>query len=131
MREQEKAAPGVSGIEDGSGQILFDGFSLEGDFITQPGTDQAGIERYLLHGHDNALSVEALRIVTGLHPRKITQAVQDARRRGVAVLSSSHPGGYYLAETEDEKQRFVYSLRHRAKETALTLRCLERAQVEE
>lgn len=131
MREKEKAAPGAPNTEDSSGQILFDGFSLEGDFITQPGTDQAGIERYLLHGHDNALSVEALRIVTGLHPRKITQAVQDARRRGVAVLSSSHPGGYYLAETEDEKQRFVCSLRHRAKETAFTLRCLERAQVEE
>ena len=131
MREKEKATPGVGSTGSSSGQIAFDGFSLDSDSIIQPGTDQAGIERYLLHGHDNALSVEALRIVTGLHPRKITQAVQDARRRGVAVLSSSHPGGYYLAETEDEKQRFVFSLRHRAKETAFTLQCLEQAQIEE
>lgn len=130
MKGEEKTAPGDCSTEDGNGQILFDGFKPNSDFTIAAATVQSGIERFLLHGHDNALTMEELKVMTGLHSRKITQAVQDARRRGIAVLSSSHPGGYYLAETEEEKQRFVYSLRHRARETAFTLQCLERAKVE-
>ena len=88
------------------------------------------IEAYLLRGHPNALSNEHLQNVTGLGSRQVTQAVQDARRRGVPVLSSSHPGGYYIAATEEEKERFLRSMGHRAKEIIATLRCLERTKVE-
>lgn len=89
------------------------------------------IERYLLRGRENALSLRELRRITGLHPRKITEAVQRARRRGVPVLSSSHPGGYFIAATEEEKAAFERSMRHRARETLTTLRYLRQAQVEE
>lgn len=128
MKVIEKAAP-VDQTGDGSGQILLDGFKPDYDFTTVTATVQSGIERFLLYGQGNALSVKTLVKLTGLHPRQITEAVQHSRRRGVPVLSTTYPGGYFIAETEAEKQRCIRSLRHRAKEMYETLYCLERAQV--
>ena len=94
------------------------------------GSESLQIENYLLRGRENALSLRELRRITGLHPRKITESVQRARRRGVPVLSSSHPGGYFIAATTEEKTRFERSMRHRARETLVTLRYLRQARVE-
>ena len=130
--DRKKAAPGVGSTEGSGGQIYFEGFDPSEDDFTIPAAPvQVGIERYLLHGQENALTMDQLRHLTGgLHSRKIRQAVQDARRRGVPVLSTSCPGGYFIAATEAEKQRFILSMTHRLRETAETVRCLRRAPVE-
>ena len=133
MRGKEKAAPGVGSAEGSSGQFSFAGFEVsETDFTIPAAPVQVGIERFLMRGAENALTVEQLKHLTGeLHSRQIRQAVQDARRRGVPVLSTSCPGGYFIAETETEKQRCIMSMVHRLRETAETVRCLRAAPVEE
>lgn len=133
MKGRKRAAPGVGSTEGSNGQLSFAGFEMsETDFTIPAAAAQVvGIERYLLHGQENALSVEQIKHLTGgLHSRKITQAVQDARRRGVPVLSTSCPGGYFIADSEAEKQRCINSMVHRLRELAETVRCLRRAPVE-
>ena len=47
------------------------------------------------------------------------------RRTGVAILSDNLTG-YYLPANEEEKARFVRSMRHRAKEILLAADAVER-----
>ena len=130
MNESKKAA--LIGTQSGNGQTVFDGFDLpDVEFITIPKTTQPGVERFLMRGRENALTVSELERLTELHPRQITKAVQEARRRGIPILSTAFPGGYFIAATEDEKQCCLRSLRHRENETRKTRICLEYAKVEE
>ena len=92
-------------------------------------TAQIGIERFLLYGAENALPVKELERLTGMQQRQITKAIQDARRRGVPVLATMYPGGYFIAATEEEKAQCIKSLQHRETETRTTRICLERAKV--
>ncbi len=138
MSNEKKNPPTVNGTADGQETEQVEGLASivsDSDDSTYTQTAQGKIpvriESYLLRGSKNALTKGELVRMTGLVPRKVTQAVQDARRRGVPILSSSHPGGYFIAATLDEKRRFERSLRHRANETAITLCCLERAKVED
>ena len=131
MEKYKEAARSVSGTQSGSGQTFFEGFDLPDDeFITRQGTAQPGIERFLLHGRENALPISELQRLTELHPRQITKAVQDARRRGIPVLSTAFPGGYFIAATEEEKQSCIRSLKHRENETRKTRICLEYSKLE-
>lgn len=133
MSKNNNAAPAVAAAKSGEGQISFDGFSKTlstSNHSTGRRKPQVQIEKYLLCGADNALSIRTLTELTGLVPRAITAAVQDARRRGVPVLSSASPGGYFLAANEDERQRNLRSLRHRKAEIAWTVFALENATIE-
>lgn len=139
MRQKEKTLPPAVEAEGRQGTNSAESAALQGvpacDSITRKASGQGQIplrvEGYLQHGRENAINMEDLRRITGLRSRQVTQAVQDARRRGVPVLSSSHPGGYFIAASEEEKKRYLKSMGHRAKEIIATLRCLERAKVEE
>ena len=127
------AAPAVAAAKSGDEQVPFDGFSTtlsDSDSSTVRRKNQFRIEKVLLRGSDIARPIRDLVELTGLTPRMVTKAVQDARRRGVAVISSSNPGGFFLAENEDERQRCLRSLRHRKQELAWTEFCLERATLE-
>lgn len=139
MKNEKRNPPSVVETEGGRGTNSAGRAALQtvpdGDFITPNGSGQGSIpfriEDYLLRGRDSSIKIAHLEQITGLRARQISQAVQEARRRGVPVLSSSHPGGYFIAATEEEKKRFLKSMGHRAKEIIATLRCLEQAKVEE
>ena len=132
MNENKNTARSVSGTLSGNGQTTFDGFDLpDVEYITVPKTTQPGIERFLMRGRENAMTVGELEQLTELHHRQITKAIQDARRRGIPILSTAFPGGYFIAATEEEKQRCLRSLRHRENETRKTRICLEYAKIEE
>ena len=133
MPIKNNAAPGGQ-TGNGVGQISFDGFSKtmsKSNTNTAPRKNQFHIEDFLLRGADNALPIRILVDMTGLVPRKITAAVQDARRRGVPVLSSASPGGYFIADNEEERQRCLRSLRHRKAELSWTEFCLENATIDD
>ncbi len=51
--------------------------------------------------------------------------IATERRAGIAVLSDNATG-YYLPANEEEKARFVRSMRHRAKEILLAADAVER-----
>ena len=87
------------------------------------------IENYLMTGDKNIFAAEFLTLATGLSARRIKKAVQDARRRGVPIVSVSGSGGYYLAATEDEKQRCIRQMKSRLYQLSKTIAALERAEV--
>lgn len=69
----------------------------------------------LSHGQANAVPLRDLEGITGLDGRTVRAMISAERRAGAAILSDNVTG-YYLPANEEEKARFVRSMRHRAKE---------------
>lgn len=77
----------------------------------------------LLEGEGNAVTRQYLEQITGLTGREIQRAVQAERLAGKPILSGQK--GFYLPATEDEKSRFVRSMRHRAAEISRAATAVE------
>ena len=84
------------------------------------------IADYLNHGQANAVPLRDLASMTRLDGRAIRTMIAAERRAGIAVLSDNLTG-YYLPANEEEKARFVRSMRHRAKEILCAADAVERA----
>ena len=69
----------------------------------------------LRYGQANAVPLRDLAGITGLDGRVVRAMIAAERRAGAAILSDNMTG-YYLPANEEEKARFVRSMRHRAKE---------------
>lgn len=69
----------------------------------------------LCYGQANAVPLRDLAGRTGLDGRTVRAMISAERRAGAAILSNNQTG-YYLPANEEEKARFVRSMRHRAKE---------------
>lgn len=69
----------------------------------------------LSHGQANAVPLRDLEGMTGLDGRTVRAMISAERRAGSAILSDNATG-YYLPANEEEKARFVRSMRHRAGE---------------
>lgn len=82
------------------------------------------IQELLSKGEGNETPRRAIEAATGLNGRTIRNIIQSLRLSGVPVLSNQR--GYYLAETQDEKHRFVTSMRHRAREINRAASAVER-----
>lgn len=82
----------------------------------------------LLMGERNALPLRHLKSVTGMNGREIRRMIQTERMEGTPILSNC-VGGYYLPDSEDERQRCVRSLRRRAGEIMETAAAIEEAEV--
>lgn len=81
------------------------------------------ISEMLKAGEQNATTSGELCRALNLHPRELTQQVQRERRAGKPICATSTgKGGYYLAETKEEMQRFCRALWHRAGEIHKTRR---------
>lgn len=71
----------------------------------------------LLQGRENARTTRELCKVLNLKPRELTQQIQNERRAGQPICSTNTgTGGYYLAESKQEMERFCRALLHRAGE---------------
>lgn len=73
------------------------------------------IADFLRRGQANAVPLRDLAGITGLDGRVVRAMISAERRAGAAILSDNQTG-YYLPANEEEKARFVRSMRHRAKE---------------
>lgn len=75
----------------------------------------------VLHtGADEATSTRELAALLKEHPRIITKAVEHAIKDGAPICSSTDgkSGGYYLAESQEDAERYAARLDHRAAEIA-------------
>lgn len=90
------------------------------------GRDLLRIADLLLCGEENAVTRKYLEQITGLNGREVQRAVQIARLHGIPILSSG--SGFFLPATEDEKARFVRSMRHRAREISRAADAVEGAR---
>lgn len=84
------------------------------------------IEGFIPHGAENAVTTRELSRLTGLHPRRVTLAVETARLDGVLICSSSR-NGYFLPVTRSDVRRCIHALRRRLRHQARTLAAMERA----
>lgn len=80
----------------------------------------------LSHGQANAVPLRDLVGITGLDGRTVRTMISAERRAGAAILSDNVTG-YYLPANEEEKARFVRSMRHRAKEILCAADAVERS----
>ena len=92
-------------------QCCFPGFN----FISTAPCGQWRISELLPHGQANAVPLRSLVSITGLDGRKIRLLIAQERREGVPIISDNS-SGYFLAETQVEREAFCRSMRHRAKE---------------
>lgn len=92
-------------------QCCFPGFN----FISPAPCGQWRISELLPHGQANAVPLRSLVSITGLDGRKIRLLIAQERREGVPIVSDNS-SGYFLAETQVEREAFCRSMRHRAKE---------------
>nr|DAH52275.1 MAG TPA: hypothetical protein [Bacteriophage sp.] len=85
------------------------------------------ISDLLRYGQANAVPLRDLAGITGLDGRVVRAMIAAERRAGAAILSDNMTG-YYLPANEEEKARFVRSMRHRAKEILCAADAVERSQ---
>ena len=71
-------------------------------------------------GSKETITKETLIGLTGYTDREIRKAVEEARRNGVRVVSSSHRRGYYIADNPEDWDRFLKELKGRIKTTIET-----------
>ena len=101
-------------------------------FDTHFSPGESAIMKLLRPGRDNAISVKALEVETGMGGVEIRQTVRDLiMERGILIGSSvSAPPGYFIPETPDEAITATKSLRHRGIMILMRAARLQRSSVE-
>lgn len=84
------------------------------------------ISDYLSYGQRAAVPLKHLVKITGLHEREIRSMIERERRAGELIISDNRHG-YFLAETQEDADRFVKSMRKRANEILTTAASVEKA----
>lgn len=83
------------------------------------------IADYLLEGQKNAIPRRQLRVLTGLPDRAIRREIERERRDGIPILADNLTG-YFIPSCEEERRRFVRSMRGRALEILTTAAAIEK-----
>ncbi len=125
MKEKE-SCPGVGAPE----QQEMEGFGGSTLSAFQHTTFEGPISSLLSPGQENAVPLKHLETITGWDNRTIRRIIEDERRAGVPILPDNVTG-YFTAASDEEKARFVSSMRHRAAEILKTAAAIERAQIQE
>ncbi len=71
-------------------------------------------------GEDNAVHLSELIKHTGLHNREVRKCIEQLRRSGEVIISSTN--GYFRPETPAELKRYINQETHRAKSIFYTLK---------
>lgn len=86
------------------------------------------IANLLSHGQENAVPLRHLMAITGADGRSIREKIAAERLAGVPILSDNSTG-YFLPGNKGERERFVRSMRHRAREIERAAEAIEQAEV--
>ena len=89
-------------------------------------TDTGPISRLLSHGRENAMPLRHLTAMTKLDGRTVRAMIAAERLAGVPILSDNSTG-YYLPGNAAEKERFIRSMKHRAKEIDRAAEAIEKS----
>lgn len=129
MRVTKKTAPDVEAIESGTGNRISGqaiGNPSHNSTMSKSGPQE--VSSLLLVGERNALKLSYLAAVAKLDPRTIRQRIQRERLNGIPILSNCR-SGYFLPESEEERNCFVKSMLHRAAEIEKAARAIAAAEV--
>lgn len=81
----------------------------------------------LSHGQENAVPLQHLVALTNTDGRTVRAKIAAERLAGVPILSDNATG-YYLPGSEGERERFVRSMKHRAREIERAAEAIERSK---
>ena len=84
------------------------------------------ITEYIPYGRKNAVSRHELQRRTGLPDRTVRALIEDARRKGAHILSSSADKGYWKSNNVGEIKEFLRESDGRIRKTAQTVEALRR-----
>lgn len=99
-----------------------------GDCTTPAAGRQSGFIASLLScGAENAIPRRHLRQLTGLSDRDLRRRIQRERMSGIPILADNL-SGYYLPADKTELDRFVSSMRGRAREIQAVAAAIEQAE---
>ena len=98
------------------------------DSTTAAEVRQIQISELLPAGERNAVPLRHLVQLTGMNSRDLRRQIETERRRGLPICANNRTG-YFIAENDEERRRFVQSMRSRAKEIETTAAAIEQAEV--
>ena len=84
--------------------------------------DYMSIIAYIPAGRDNRITREQPSRLTGRTDRLNRKAIEEARKVGIPVISSSHGKGYYIAETQGEIDALLRETWARIEELTLKMK---------
>ena len=84
------------------------------------------ISDFLGYGQSEAVPLKHLVTLTKLSEREVRLQIERERRAGELIISDNRHG-YFLAETKEDADRFVKSMRKRANEILTTAASVEKA----
>ena len=97
------------------------------DSTTAAEVRQIQISELLPAGERNAVPLRHLVQLTGMNSRDLRRQIETERRRGLPICANNRTGSF-IAENDEERRRFVQSMRSRAKEIETTAAAIEQAE---
>lgn len=130
MNEKKKARPTVGAVEQAEmGSILADRNS-QTHFTSNSAAGQLKIYELLSPGQENAVPLRHLVKLTQRDERSVRLMIAEERLAGIPILADNQTG-YYLPASEEERQRCVRSMKHRAKEIERAAQAIEVADIQQ
>ena len=128
MANKQKARPGAAtpGRAQGKQTIVGAAVNPTVQSTTPAGAGQRSIADLLGVGRENAIPRRDLERLTGLDGRSVRLLIERERRAGTPICSDNQ-NGYYLPCCKSEKDAFVASMRHRAREIERVAAAVEKA----
>lgn len=123
-----KKRPGSAGtpLRAGDTRALCEATSSNAYSNISAGAGQRSIADLLGVGRENAITRRDLERLTGLDGRSVRLLIERERRAGIPICSDNQ-NGYYLPCCKSEKDAFVASMRHRAREIERAAAAVEKA----
>lgn len=112
---------------EGCQQMAFADFGYDNNFTTSRTAPQQ-ISDLLMHGSVNAIPLRELQRLTGLDGRIIRRKIQQERKDGFCICVNNRDG-YFLADSEAEREACARSMFERAREVAATASAIAAAEV--
>lgn len=130
MIDTKKARPTVGAVEQAkTGNVLADSYS-HNHSTSNPASGQILISDYLSAGQENAVPLRHLKKITGIDGRTVRRMIFEERLAWIPILADNQTG-YFLPATQEEKQRCVRSMKHRAEEIKRAARAIEVADIQQ
>lgn len=127
MRDRkEKARPAGGTAERAERESHWTSGNSQSDSTTWNGP----ISRLLSHGRANAVPLRHITAMTKLDGRTVRAMIATERLTGVPILSDNSTG-YYLPGNEGERESFIRSMRHRAREIERAANAIEKFSAQE
>ena len=122
MSAKENARPTVGA----AGQAERESHWASGNSRDDSNTWNGPISSLLMRGQENAIPLRQIVKLTGINGRVVRGMISEERLNGTPILSDNATG-YYMPASEDEKVRFIRSMKHRAKEIERAAEAIEKS----